>query len=279
MHRRILLFGAVVAMLAMVLPGSALAASPGAGTCTGGTVPAGTYSSFTVTGTCTVAYGANVQINGDLTIADGASLDDHGAELWMHAQMHITGNVHVGKGAVLGLGWNGGGPLFPPDGGEGKLGPDTVGGNIIADQPLALQIGQVTINGNLISNGGGVVSTSKEDARNFPVEDNVIHGNLIVQGWRGGWIGLIRNTVDGNVIFAKNVSASNRDTGPGMDPDSSEVMGSDASIFGLGTYPQTIGGNLICHDNVPAAQVNPFDGGANNFVGGKAIGECAGLTQ
>jgi hypothetical protein len=273
--RRLILLGTVAALLAMALPASALAAKAGAGTCSGGTIAGGVYNGFTVTGSCTVAYGANVQINGDLTVADGASLNDHGAEAWMAAQMHITGNVKVGKGAVLGLGWNGGGPL---PGGEGALGPDTVGGNIVANQPLALQIGQVTIGGNLISNGGGVASVSGAD-RNFPVEDNVIHGNLIVQGWTGGWIGLIRNTVDGNVVFANNVSMWNRDTGTGMDPDSSEVMGTDASAFGLGTFPQTIGGNLICHGNVPAAHVNPADGGANNFVGGKAIGECAGLTQ
>lgn len=277
--RRLAILGAVVALLAMALPGSALAANPGAGTCSGGTpgtpevIPANTYNGFTVTGFCVFGPGTTT-INGNLTVADGAALNDHGAELWMAAEMHVTGNVKVGKGAALGLGWNGGGPL----GGEGALGPDTVGGNIIADQPLALQIGQVTIDGNLISNGGGVSSVEGAD-RNFPVEDNVIHGNLVVQGWTGGWIGLIRNTVDGNVIFAHNVSMWNRDTGTGMDADSSEVMGSDGTMFGLGIFPQTIGGNLICHDNVPAAQVNPLDGGADNFVGGKAIGECAGLTQ
>jgi hypothetical protein len=274
--RRLAIVGAVVALLAMALPGSALAAKPGAGTCAGGTpgnpevIPANTYSGFTVTGFCVFGPGTTT-INGNLTVAPGAGLDDHGAEQWMGAELHVTGNVKVGKGAALGLGWNGGGPL---PGGEGKLGPDTVGGNIIANQPLALQIGQVTIDGNLISNGGGVTSLAGAE-RNFPVEDNVIHGNLIVQGWTGGWIGLIRNTVDGNVIFANNVSMWNRDTGTGMDPDSSEVMGS------MGPFPQTIGGNLICHDNVPAAQVNPNppDSGAANFVGGKAIGECAGLTQ
>lgn len=269
--RRLVVLAAAVALLAMALPGAALAA-PGPGTCSGGTMAAGTYSGFTVTGTCTIAYGANVQINGDLMIAPGASLDDHGAEMWMHAQMHVTGSVYVGKGAVLGLGWN------SPQG-EGSLGPDTVGGSIIASQPLAMQVGQVTIGGNLISNGGGVVSLSAADARNFPVEDNVIGGNLIVQGWHGGWFGVIRNTVDGNVIVAHVVSLSNRDTGPGMDPDSTEIMGSDLSAFGGPIIPQTIGGNLICHDNVPAAQINPLDGGAPNFVGGKALGECAGLTQ
>jgi len=273
MRRRFLAFIAGIAVLAALTlaPAAALAAKPDSGTCSGGTMLAGTYSGFTVTGTCTIAYGANVQINGDLTVADGARLDDHGAEMWMKAEMHVTGNVYVGRGAVLGLGWN------SPQG-EGSLGPDTVGGSIIANQPLALQVGQVTVGGNLISNGGGVASVSGAD-RNFPVEDNVIHGNLVVQGWRGGWIGLIRNTVDRNVIFANNVSRFNRDTGAGMDPDSSEVMGTDLSAFGGPIVPQTIGGNLICHGNVPAAQVNPADGGAMNFVGGKAIGECAALTQ
>ena len=199
----------------------------------------------------------------------------------MNAQIHVTGNIHVEKGAVLGLGWNGGGPL---PGGEGALGPDTVGGNIIANQPLALQIGQVTIGGNLISNGGGVLSPSLADFRNFPIEDNVIHGNLVVQGWTGGWFGVIRNTIDGNAIIANNVSLSHAPDaatgdpgGPGTDEDSTEVMGTDATLFGLGTFPQTIGGNLICHGNLPAAQVNPVDGGAPSIVLGKKIGECASL--
>ena len=233
---------------------------------------AGTYRDFTVTGTCTIAYGAKVQIKGNLIVARGASLNDHGAEAWQAAEIHITGNVLVGKGAVLGLGWN------SPQG-EGSLGPDTVGGNILADRPLALQVGQVTIGGNLISNGGGVLSTSQADFRNFPIKDNVIHGNLVVTGWRGGWIGLIRNQVGKNVIFARNVSRSNPETGPGMDTDSSEVMGTDLSSVGGPVIPQTIGRNLICFGNSPAAQVNPVDGGANNVVGGKAIGECAGLAQ
>jgi type 1 fimbria pilin len=270
MRRRILLFGAVVALLAMALPGAAFAGQRGAGTCSDGTMYGGTYRGFTVTGTCTIEAGATVQINGNLTIAAGASLDDHGAEGWKSAQVHVTGNVKVGKGAVLGLGYNAA---------EGTLGPDTVGGNIVANQPLALQLGNVTVGGNVISIGGGVLSMSAEDFRNFPVKDNVIHGNLVVMGWQGGWIGLIRNHVDGNVIFAYNVSRSNPETGPGTDVDSSEVMGTDLSAFGGPVVPQTIGGNLICHGNVPAAQINPADGGAKSVVGGKGIGECAGLTQ
>lgn len=145
-----------------------------------------------------------------------------------------------------------------------------VDGNITANQPLTLYVGGATVHGNFVSNGGGVLSTQAQDFRNFPVKDNTVGGNLIVQGWHGGWLGLIRNTVHGNVIVANNASLSS-DTGPGTDTDSTEVKG---SVFG----PQTIGGNLICHGNVPAAQVNPGDGGLPNTVGGRAISECAGLA-
>jgi hypothetical protein len=265
--RKLISLWAVAAMVALVVPATALAAGSGAGTCSGGTMAANTYRSFVVTDTCTIAYGANVQINGNLTIKPGARLNDHGAEGWMNAQVHVTGNIYVGKGAVLGLGWN------SP---EGTQGPDTVGGNIIANQPLALQIGNVTINGNLVSNGGGVLSTSADDFRNFPIKDNVIHGNLVIQGWTGGWIGVIRNTIDGNAIIANNRSYSS-DLGPGTDEDSTEVMGTDATAFGGPIVPQTIGGNLICHGNLPAAQVNPLDAGAPSIVMGKKIGECARL--
>jgi hypothetical protein len=265
--RKLILFWTVVALVALTLPGSALAAGRGADTCSNGTMEPGTYGDFIVTGTCTIAYGANVQIIGNLTVAPGASLDDHGAEAWLAAQIHVTGNIHVGKGAVLGLGWN------AP---EGTLGPDTVGGSIVANQPLALQIGSVTIGGNLVSNGGGVLSTSAADFRNFPIKDNVIHGNPVIQGWTGGWIGVIRNTIDRNAIIANNRSYSS-DLGPGTDEDSTEVMGTDATAFDGPVIPQTIGGNLICHGNLPAAHVNPLDAGAPSVVLGKAIGECAGL--
>jgi hypothetical protein len=231
---------------------------------------AGTYRNFTVKGVCNIDWGATVHITGNLTIAKGASLNDHGAEAWRGGEMHIDGDIKVHRGGVLGLGWN------AP---EATLGPDTVGGNITADHPLALQIGQVTIWGDLKSKGGGVRSTSVEDFRNFPIKDNVIHGNVSIKGWHGGWIGLIRNTVYGNVDFSDNKSRSNPETGPGVDTDSSEVMGSDLSAFGGPVLPQWIGGDLTCHGNVPAAQVNPLDGGAKNIVVGKATGQCKGLVQ
>ncbi len=269
--RRLGFVVALAGLIAMAAPGAAFAAGPKAGACVNGHMAGGTYSSFTIRGVCNIAFGATVHVTGNLTVAPGASLDDHGSEMWLKGEIHVGGNVIVGQGAVLGLGWN-------SPGGDGTLGPDTVGGSIVASQPRALQIGELTIGGNLVSSGGGVASTALADFRNFPVKDNVVHGNIVINGWHGGWIGLIRNTVGGNVIFTNNVSASS-DAGPGTDSDSSEIMGSDLTAVGGPVIPQTIKGNLICFGNVPAAQVNPGDGGAPSVVGGKGIGECAGLTQ
>jgi hypothetical protein len=43
---------------------------------------------------------------------------------------------------------------------------------------------------------------------------------------------------------------------------------------GEGRSSQRISGNLICHNNIPTAQINVGDGGAANIVGGNSIGEC-----
>ena len=253
--RKALLLGTVVGLVAMAMPGSALAGNPGGGTCSGGAIHAGTYRGLTVTGTCTIDAGAVVQIDGNLTVGGGAILNDHAAST---AEVHVTGNVRVGKGAVLGLG-----SYKTP----GFVGPDTVGGSIVADQPLTLYLGGVTVDGSVISIGGGLLSTSVADFRNFPIKDNVIHGNLLVAGWRGGWMGVIRNHVGRNVIVFRNVSRSNPETGPGTDADSTEIQ------------TNVIGGNLVCFGNSPDAQVNSLDGGQPNVVGGHALGECAGLAQ
>jgi hypothetical protein len=137
-----------------------------------------------------------------------------------------------------------------------------VDGNVVANQPLTLYLGAITVHGNVVSNGGGGGVTGA--FRNFPLKDDVIDGNLIVQGWHGGWLGVIRDHVGGNVIVQNNASVLTED-GPGVDTDSTEVQ------------TNVVGGNLICHGNTPAAQVNPVDGGLPNVVGGQKVGECAGL--
>jgi hypothetical protein len=130
----------------------------------------------------------------------------------------------------------------------------------------------MTVRGSVLSYGGG---TLPGEFRNYPTKDNTIGGDLVIEGWRGGWIGVIRNHVGGSVVFANNASVvdclvdgpfgSCLQTGPGPDSDSSEVQ------------TNWIAGNLVCLNNTPPAQVNPLDGGQPNVVGGRKTGECAGL--
>ena len=246
--KRVLL-AAVVAVLALGVSGSiAEAAKPGAGSCTGGSpgfgnaqvIPAGTYNGLVVSGICVTGPGT-VTVNGNLTIAAGGMLNDHASG---QGAVHVTGNVQVGDGGVLGLG------DYNPAGSHTSA---VVDGNVTAHNPTTLYLGDMTIHGNLVSNGGS------GPGRNFPTKDNTIDGNLIVQGWTGMWIGAIRNHVGGNVNFSKN-TAMDTSVVPGL--DSSEVQ------------TNVIGGNLICHNNTPTAQVNLFDGGQPNSIGGNAVGEC-----
>ena len=191
-----LLLGLCVLLVLGVVGSTALAA-PGPTTCSGGSIAAGTYNGLNVTGNCTFADGAAVTINGNLNVANGAILNDHAGS---SATVLVTGNVIVGKGAVLGLGhYNETGPHAA-----------TVNGNIVANQPLTLYLGAITVHGNVVSNGGG------DPTRNFPIKDDTVGGNLILQGWHGLWLGAIRDTVGGNLIVSNNTAA-----------DTSQLPGSD----------------------------------------------------
>ena len=257
---KLLLLLSAGALLVLGFTGSGAFAAPKAA-CNNGTI-SGSTGSITVTGTCAVV--APLTINGDLTLADGSVFVGFGPPI------HVTGNVKVGKGAQLALGYNRG---------EGVLGPDVVDGNVVANKPLALYIGNSTVHGNLVSNGGGTA----ERFFNFPIKDNVIDGNVVIHGWTGGWWGLIANTIGGNVDVANNRSVvqpagdcagtfpAGCDAAPGPDTDAAEIQSR-----GPGN-PQRIAGNLICHGNSPSVQINALDGGFPNIVNGNKIGECAGL--
>lgn len=209
----------------------------------------GTHRNLTIRGNAYVASGNTLRVRGNLTVARGACLD-----AFTLGTVHVRGNLVVGNGAILALGCtpNSIGPV-PPCGTTTTN--DTVGGNLIANKPLTMYLDGDHIRGNLASEGGGPGLHGQ--FLNFPVKDNTIGGNLTVFGWRGGWVGAIRNTVGGRVVFSHNGSV--------QDPDSNEVQ------------TNTIGGNLVCRGNSPAAHVNPADGGFPNTVGGHKIGQCAGL--
>jgi autotransporter-associated beta strand protein len=195
----------------------------------------------------------NSAFNGNLTVANGALLNDHD---FSTASVTVEGNVKVGKGAVLGLG------SYNPFSGQHT----TVAGNIVATQPLSLYLSFMTVHGNLISNGGGGGVTG--EFRNYPTKDITVDGNMVIQGWTGGWIGVIRDHVRGNLVFSNNRSVINGLVDPPVpgvvDSDSSEIM------------TQRGRRQLDLPANTPAAQVNPDDGGQPNTVGGQKIGQCAG---
>jgi hypothetical protein len=155
---RLLLGICVLAALGVIGP-SAVAAA-GAGMCSGsGTViTAGTHGPIVVTGTCFFGPGTTT-IRGNLTVAPGAALNDHVASFG--ATVHVTGNVIVGKGGVVGLGDY-----------DTSLPHDSamVDGNVVADQPASLYLGGMTVRGNVVSNGGS------GPGRNFPLKDDTIGG-------------------------------------------------------------------------------------------------------
>jgi len=230
------------ALLVVGFVGStALAAAPGSYTCSGGVIPAGTYNGLKIAAGSTCAFaGGAVEITGDLVVEDGAILNDHAGPV---ASVHVTGNVKVGKGAVLGLG------SYNPFAQQVTV----VDGNVQANKPGTLYLSFMTIRGNLTSNGGG------DPERNFPIKDITVGGNLSIQGWTGLWMGVIRDTVGGNVIVHNN-TAVDPSTLPGV--DSTEVVNND------------IAGNLSCQHNSPPAQIGDAEQPGSRVSGNK-IGECA----
>ncbi len=272
--RRIYLvvLGAFAALLALGGP-TALAGHRHANPCASGTLAPGTYGGFTITGSCTVQGGTGptavsaVTINGDLTLANGAALH----AIVPFTAVHITGDVKVGKGAAFDLGCTVVGCGFPADTN------DVVDGSVFANQPLRLALDGDTIHGNVVSNGGG---PGVSQFLNFPVKDNHIDGNLVLNGWQGGWIGVIRDVVGGSVVVSNNASVVHQTPvpcgGPSPEPACTGIAaGPDTDSTEVAT--NTISGNLVCFGNTPAAQLGD-SGGLLNTVSGKAIGECAGLV-
>lgn len=271
---KLLLGLGVLMVIGVVGSGAALASPPGPWTCSGGTegsptlIPAGTYNKgLVVTGICMFA-GDAVTINGGLTVKPGAILNDHAGST---TTARVNGGVFVGEGAVLGLGQYGA-PGIKTD--------TRVNGGIVADRPLSLYLSGITVNGNVTSVGGVTVTAGPVGAfRNFPFKDNKVNGNLTIQGWEGGWLGVIRDHVNGNVNVSGNSSVlvlvpsgCDENTPPtctgtvaATDTDSTEVQ------------TNVIHGNLACYDNTPQAQVNALDGGQPNQVTGRKLGECSGL--
>jgi hypothetical protein len=265
MLRRAKKLGAVGAIVVavgavqLVSPTASFAANKG--TCSGGSVAAGSYSSLTITGPCTVDAGT-VNVAQNLTVAPGGEL----VAAFGGSDVHVGGNLTVQTNGVLILGCE---PeaficFNDPDQVNGTLTThDTVGLNLTAQGALAVIVHASTIGGNSIVQGGGGGVTCDSTIPNIPgppayidFEDSTIGGNSIIQGVQSCWAGYIRNHVSGNVIYQQNSFA---------DPDASELT------------TNTVGVNMICNGNSPPVQFGDSQGTAN-VVGGKAIGECKNVV-
>ena len=236
-------------------------ANSAAGTCAGGSIAPGTYSSLTITGFCTVDAG-NVVVRHGVTVAANAGLI---AAFGGGPMLTVGGNLYVRKNGVLVLGCE---PeafvcFNDPDQQVGTLSSRaTVFGSLQAHEALAVLVHNTYVGHNLtLDKGGGGVNCNPQDAlfgspAYATFEDTSIGGTATIQHWRSCWLGFFRNTVGHNVGFRDNVVA---------DPDGNEVA------------TNTIRGNLICRGNSPAAQVGD-SGGAPNTVLDSALGECASLA-
>ncbi len=253
----------VIAALAMLF-----AVAPAAGawtvhgkTCTGGMIASGTYRTLTIAGSCTIPDGGKVTVQDGLVLRPRAQLNAVTA-----STVRIYGGIRVGPGALLGLGCS----LAltqPPFPGAPPIctgvSHDTVYGRILADHALTMYLDGLTVYGDILSFGGGQRVTGpnpggceeQPGALNLPIKDNVINGNVIVAGWRGCWLGYIRNQQHGDAIIVANHTAST---------DSDEIV------------TNRIHGNLICIANTPPPQFGD-SGGSPNSVTGHKIGQCAHL--
>ncbi|HET8559060.1 MAG TPA: hypothetical protein VFL69_00930 [Marmoricola sp.] len=236
--------------------GVAQAAAPANSTCSGGEIDSGTYANLTVTGACSVPAGADITVLHNLDVAPGAMFDAQGAP----SDVHIGGNVVAGPGSLFGLGCT---PAHGCEGGD-TFSDASVAGNVILDHVYDAAINGVEVGGNVVSTGGGAGFVLPNFVP-FSLKDDVIHGNVVVRGLTTTWFGLIRSTVDGNVVL-RDIRLD--------DPDGNEVV------------HDTIGKNLICLGNDPAPQFGdaveepglPADY-RYSTVGGRVIGQCGFVLQ
>ncbi len=259
-------------------------------TCSGGNVPAGTYSSITVTGVCSMSAGT-IEVRGNVTVEPGALLDavtpgdglavapppDFPIQLLpsgtplVPATLLVGGNVTVGAGGVLFLGCS------PNISCPQAVTYDRIGGNLTASGALGVVVHSTSIGGNFtVSRGGGgpdvvdgVASGACDVAASAPApwgndpslvgtpvytdaEDNSVGGNLSITGLQSCWLGALRNRVGGSMTVTDNTMG---------DPDATEI----------GT--NLVSRDMSCSGNDPKVQYG--DGGASpNMVGGAAQGEC-----
>jgi hypothetical protein len=269
-YRRLFGFVAVTVAVVVLVGASAGASADDASgggdqTCTGGSIAPGNYSNLKITGVCTLDAGS-VRVKHDVTaLSGGALIAAYGGtdKMQVGSNLNVLGNVYVRTNGILVLGCE---PVNyicfnDPDQKVGSyFTRDTVGGDLIAEDALAV-IAHLTIIGQdvrMTGGGGGVTCSGSLPA---PLsgppygdfEDMIIGGNLTITGWQSCWLGFVRDVITNKVTFNKNVTA---------DPDGNEMA------------TNSIGGNLKCTGNNPSPQIGDSAGSLDN-VFGHAHGQCA----
>ncbi|HXI95860.1 MAG TPA: hypothetical protein VNG04_07020 [Candidatus Acidoferrum sp.] len=256
--------GLVLAALAAgIAVASASGAPPPKGyTCSGGSIPAGTYTSLTVTGTCAVDSG-NVNVTNNATVTTGAAL----VAAFGGSDLTVGGDLLVRNNGILVLGCE---PeaficFNDPDQVNGTLATnDSVGHDLRATNALSVLAHHNTIGHNVsVTGGGGGAGPSACDSTALfggppfgTFEDNTIGHDASINGVHTCWLGFFRNSVSNDVRYNGNKTS---------DPDGNEVA------------TNTIGGDLSCNGNNPKPQVGD-SGGAPNVVSGHARGQCKQLV-
>jgi hypothetical protein len=249
-----LLLTAVTAVFVMA---SAVDASAGDATCTGGSIASGVYSSLNIAGIC-FANAGSVTVQHNLTVLPGGNL----VAIFGGSDVAVGGHLDVQENGVLFLGCE---PIHficanDPDQKVGSLRTtDTVGGSLMAQNALAVIVHATTIGHNvsLIGGGGGVSCIPSPAVGGSPpfsdFEDMTIGGNLTITGLRSCFLGVFRVIVTQNFKLNGSLNA---------DPDGNELA------------DNSIAHNLNCNGNSPSPQIGDSGGGLNK-VFGRANGQCA----
>ena len=239
--------GGIAIAGAMTLIGTpAMAAPATAYTCTGGLIPSGTYTNLTVAGPCAVAPNATIKVTGNVTVLPGSVLDAHSAP----STITVNGNVASGPGSLMMIGCQApthtGNSAHPcQDDPEGRS-TIAVKGSITLNQPVAVMLNGLSVNGNITVSGGGSPIP-------WSIKNNEIRGNVTVTGSTTWWIGVLFNSIRGNVTLNDIV-----------------ITDTDGELERTFVVRNEIRGNLSC-SSMPEGVF-----GYGNTIRGRATGQCAG---
>jgi len=259
--KKVVCVAAIVTASLLVLAGATPAGATGspwgdrwhrAYTCTGGAIPSGTYSSITVTGQCSVAEDAVIDVTGNVFVRRGAVLDAQSAPSTITVGHEVIG----APGSMVGLGCqppeytgNSGHPCEIQPSGHSTI---LVKGNVTIFGAVGVFLNGIEVAGNVTVVGGG------SDIP-WSIKNNTIHGNLAVGGQTEEWIGILFNTIDKNVLLAGiTLTGLDDSTGSGTNP--------------LFVVRNSIGRNIGCFG------IDPGVFGYGNTISHQALGQCASLA-